>query len=97
MQPVEAPEQAAPVESPAVLPPPPVTPETQEETTGGDQATAGDEEFLKLQPDILAVTNPPAATAEQEIKKSEPGEPKAPQDKPVSEGQTDQQDEQKKE
>ncbi len=83
VQPVVPPEPAAPGE-----------PLPAEGTAEEGQTPVKEGEFLKLQPDILAAANPPDATTEPEIKKSEP---KGPEDKPASEGQTNKQDEQKKE
>ncbi len=120
---VAAPEPGAPLEPPAtpsvpetsaaplaVVPAEPSPAQFPEEPeqgkAAGEPQQPKEEGFLKLQPDILVA----ADTAEPEIKKSEPGEPKqssnpvppeagpqGPQDTPVFEGQTDQQDEQKKE
>lgn len=102
-----APELGAPPEPPATpsVPEIPAAPLAVVPAAGEPQQPK-EEGFLKLQPDILVA----ADTAEPEIKKSEPGEPKqssnpvppeadpqGPQDTPVSEGKTDQQDEQKKE
>ncbi len=85
-------------------------PQSEQGKEAEEREQPKEEGFLKLQPDILTVANPPAATAEPEDKKSDLGEPKQlsdpmlpevnpqePQDKPSSEGQTNQQDEQKKE
>lgn len=103
-----APELGAPPEPPATpsVPEIPAAPLAVVPAAGEPQQPK-EEGFLKLQPDILVA----ADTAEPEIKKSEPGgepkqssspvppeaDPQGPQDTPVSEGQTGQQDEQKKE
>lgn len=101
---IAAPVAVVPAEPPVVSPA--QTPEPEQGKAAGEPQQPKEEGFLKLQPDILAA----ADTADPEIKKSDPDEPKqssdpvlpeadpqGPQDKPVSEGQTDQRDEQKKE
>ena len=95
-QPVEVPQPPAVPEAPPAASSP-QTPEPEKNEGGAQQAQATEEGFLKLQPDILFARNPPDAVADPAIQKSEPVEPQGPQDKPISEGKIEQQDEQKKE
>ena len=80
VQAVTAPEQVASAELPPVAPPsPPIAADPEREKTEGAQPPVQKEGFLKLQPDILTVTNPPNIIPEPGTKTSEPGEPSQPE------------------